>query len=71
MVVNTLKAYRLKSGLRQAEVAEQLHITQSAVSRWELGFSNPGIDVIPFLAKLYGVGIDDIIQCRTENRKVV
>lgn len=66
-----IKLYRLRAGLRQREVAERLNISQAAVSRWEVGSSNPGIDVTPFLARLYGVSVDDILSCRSQNQKAV
>lgn len=32
-----LKAYRQEQGLTQAELAEQLEVTDKIVSKWELG----------------------------------
>lgn len=45
--------------MRQAEVAEQLDVTQAAVSRWEHG-RMPLAKYRRKLAKLYGVAEEDL-----------
>lgn len=71
MVVNDLRRLRLRAGLSQRRVAEELHLSQSAVSRWEVGSASPGLAVINCLAALYGVSADVIIECKNQNKKVV
>jgi transcriptional regulator with XRE-family HTH domain len=43
------------------ELAERLHVTHQAVSRWETGESFPDIAVLAQTARLFGVGVDDML----------
>jgi len=52
---------RKKLGLSQEELASQLGVTRQAVSKWELGDSQPDLDVIVKLAKLFGVSTDYLL----------
>lgn len=54
----TLRELRLRSLLKQEEVAKKLNVDQSAVSNWENGKANPLRKYRKKLAKLYGVTED-------------
>ena len=56
----TLKEMRLRSGLRQEDVARKLNVDQTAVSHWENGRTRPCRKYRKKLAKLYGVGEEEI-----------
>ncbi len=55
---------RLRKGKdwTQLDLAEQLHVTNQAVSRWETGDSYPDITILPRLAELFSVTIDDLLN---------
>lgn len=55
-----LAALRSENGLTQEEVANHLGITKAAVSKWECGQSMPDIALLPAIAQLYAVSIDDL-----------
>lgn len=57
----TLKELRLAAGLQQADVAKRLHVTETAVSNWELGKNAISRKYHKKLAKLYGVTDEEII----------
>lgn len=57
--INRLKELRKAAGLGQAEVAERLDVTQSAVSKWEHGCI-PLAKYRRKLAKLYGVAEEEL-----------
>ena len=59
---------RRSVGLTQRELARQLHVTESAVSKWERGLSYPDITSVPALAKVLGVSSDELISA-SENRE--
>ena len=49
-----LAQVRRAQGLTQAELAEQLHVTDKAVSRWERGVGLPDINTLEPLADALG-----------------
>ena len=53
---------REKAGLTQAEVAKALGVDQSAVSLWETGKTAPRAALLPKLADLYGVTVDELLR---------
>lgn len=55
---STISALRKKSGLTQSELAQMLHISDKAVSKWENGISFPEVTLFPALAEIFGVTID-------------
>ena len=46
---------RKDAGLTQEQLAGKLYVTRQAVSRWETGESEPGIDMRKAIAKELGV----------------
>lgn len=57
----TLKELRFAAGLQQADVAKRLHVTETAVSNWELSKNAISRKYHKKLAKLYGVTDEEII----------
>ena len=65
--INTLlneniKRLRQKSALTQKELADMLHVTAQAVSRWETGDVEPSIGTINEMAKIFKVTTDELIN---------
>lgn len=56
-----LKAHRTAAGLTQAELAEDLHLSAQAVSRWERGESYPEITLLPVLARRFRISVDALL----------
>ena len=57
-----LKSHRLRCGMTQEFVAEQLGVSRQAVSKWENGTSDPSTGNLLALAKLYGMNAADLLQ---------
>ena len=57
-----IAAQRKSLGLTQAELAEKLHVTDKAVSRWERGLGFPDINLIEPLANALKVSIAEIMK---------
>ena len=53
---------RKEKGLTQKELANQLHITDRAVSKWERGLSCPDISLLEPLANILGVSLSSLLN---------
>lgn len=60
---------RRAKNLTQLELAEQLNITDKAVSKWERDISCPDINSFPKLAEILGVSVDELLQSSTVSNK--
>ena len=52
---------RTKRGLSQDALAEQVHVTRQAVSRWENGETVPNTDTLKLLSGLFDVSINTLL----------
>ncbi len=59
-----IASLRKAKGMTQAELADRLNITDKAVSKWERGLSCPDIALLPKLAEIFGVSVDELMQVR-------
>lgn len=55
-----LATLRKRHGLSQMELAEKLHVSRQAISRWEVGKAQPSMDNIRALCQLFDISIDDL-----------
>lgn len=55
---------RREKGWSQAELAEKLHVTDKAVSKWETGRSLPGIDCLEPLAEALDLQVLELLRDR-------
>jgi len=53
---------RKDMGWSQAELAEQIHVTDKAISRWETGRGMPALDSIEPLADALGISVSELIS---------
>lgn len=60
--VENLKKYRLNKNLTQEKAAESLGVNSQTVSRWECGTTLPDVLMLPEIARLYGVTVDDLYK---------
>ena len=79
---NSLKELRLQAGLTQKQLAEQLGITKSVISFYELRERTPSPEILVKLAAVFHVSSDfllgiergkslDITGLNTEDEKVI
>ena len=59
-----IKEQRMALGMTQQQLAEQLHITNKAISRWETGNAYPDISLLDDLAAALSVSVEEL--CRGE-----
>ena len=55
-----IAALRRAAGLTQELLAERLGVTSQAVSKWERQLSCPDVSLLPAMAEVFGVGIDEL-----------
>lgn len=64
----TLRRFRRDSGMTQEQVAAQLGVTRQALSGYESGRTQPGLDTLQRLAHIYRVDLTDLIYGNKPNR---
>lgn len=63
--MTAIKELREKAGLTQAQLAEKLGASQSAVALWETGARMPRSDKLPKLAEVLGCTVADLFDNAT------
>lgn len=56
---------RCREGLTQEALGEKLGVSNKTVSRWENGNYMPDIEMLPLLAKEFGVSIEELLAGET------
>ncbi len=63
-----IKELRRSKGMSQQNLAEKLDVSSQAVSKWETDSSLPEMTMLPDIASIFGVQIDDLFEYSTEKR---
>lgn len=58
---DNLRTLRTGKNLTQEQLAEQLGVSVQTVSRWETRTSYPDVELLPILAELFGVTVDELL----------
>ena len=56
-----LRALRLAAGMTQEELAESLSVSPQTVSRWETGVSCPDLGLLPTIAAMFEISVDELL----------
>ena len=56
-----LKQLRSEKGVSQTKLAAEIHISRSAVAKWENGLGMPSDESLQMLAEYFGVAVDELI----------
>lgn len=62
---------RRQRGLKQETLAEQLGVSAQAVSKWENDQTCPDIGLLPKLAEILGVSVDELLSGKCEQQTPV
>ncbi len=60
-----LKDARKQSGLTQKQVADVLNVVESCYANWEQGRTEPNIEMLRRLGKIFNVSLDELINTET------
>ena len=66
---NRIAYLRKQAGYTQKSLAEALHITDKAVSKWERGLSFPDVSILPKLSLLLDVDISLLLSAEDHHHK--
>ena len=61
MLSDNIRKYRKLNHMSQDELAEKLEVTRQSISLWETGQTQPSLDNIVALAKLFDVSTDNLL----------
>lgn len=57
---------RKAQGMTQKDLAQRLHVTDKAVSKWERGLSYPDVTLLEPLAVALGLNIEELMSCKEQ-----
>lgn len=57
-----LQQLRKQHNLTQEQLAEQLYVSRTAISKWESGKGYPNIDSLKYISKFFSVSIDELLS---------
>ena len=63
---NQISTLRRQKGMTQKELAEILHVTDKAVSKWERGKNFPDLILLQPLAEVLGVSVSELLGVEPE-----
>lgn len=63
-----IKKLRLANSLTQEQLAQKLGVSAQAVSKWESSTNMPDIQMLPDMAVIFGVSIDELFAMTDESR---
>lgn len=63
-----LYALRKEKGMTQAELAQQLGVTNKAVSKWETGEAMPETALLLPISRIFGVSVDELLDGKRSGR---
>ena len=61
-----IKNYRKTAGLTQEQVADYLDVSTPAVNKWEIGNTYPDISLLPAIARLLKIDMNELFSFREE-----
>lgn len=61
-ISNKIKKIREENGLTQEQFANELFVSRTAVSKWELGKGYPSIDSLKLISKKFNISLDTLLS---------
>ena len=62
--------FRKLNCLTQEDLADKLGVSTQAVSKWEQQINYPDITLLPSLAKLFSISIDELFNYKSEKEVI-
>lgn len=67
----TIAFYRKEHGLTQKELADRLHISYQAVSKWEVGAGIPTVEMLCELSAIFHVSVDTLLKDEQRDYRMI
>lgn len=67
-IAKNISELRVAAGMTQLELAEKLHYSDKAVSKWERAESVPDITTLTLIAEVFGVSLDFLVCGISDNK---
>lgn len=64
--MNAIAFYRKQTGKTQQDLADELNVDRTTVSKWESGKAMPKAKMMPFIAKAVGTTLDALYEKSVE-----
>jgi transcriptional regulator with XRE-family HTH domain len=58
---NNIKSFRVGMHITQDELAEKIGVSRSSIANWETDRTEPGVDEIKRLTRLFEIGMDRLV----------
>lgn len=58
---NLIRRLRKENAMTQLQLAEQMHISDKTVSKWERGLGCPDVSLLSELSKIFGVDLEKLL----------
>lgn len=65
-----IKKHRMEQGMTQDQLAEKLNVTRQAVSNWETGKTQPGVETLTAMAAHFGISVEELIYGKTRRLEI-
>ena len=62
IIGKNIASLRKAKGLTQQELASEVHYSDKSISKWELGYAAPSIDILMEFARFFGVTVDYLLS---------
>lgn len=66
-----IRKFRNKKDMTQKDLADRLHVTPQAVSRWEADEVEPSVDTLKQMANLFDCSMDDLFGLEVKKEPVI
>lgn len=69
LIGGLIRRLRTEHGLTQRQLAQQLHVSDKAVSKWERGLGCPDVSLLPALAQVLGVELEGLLSGQLDSNE--
>ena len=61
-----IKMLRRNKGMTQEKLADVLSVSSQSVSKWENNLSLPDVELLPMIARFFGITMDELFNYRLD-----